>query len=368
MSGVTHTGVVVRDATVADALRLAEFGARTFAATYAHVNDPAHTAAHVSRVFGESLQRAEIEDPARQLLLVDVDGVLAAYALLHLGAPCPVTWTEGVQAELERLYVDTPWQGRGLSDALMDALLERGVARGADSLWLGVWQENARAIRFYERRGLREVGTTTFLYGDEPQIDRVYVLALRERRTPVIGAAVKVVRPELTVRLQRGRDGRDLLVCVRADGTTSWLRRPTGLPRRDRALLAIEGAVALEGGVFARVAEGAELLELLRPEHTTMQDALGWSLRFAALIDAEQASPSLATLAMMQATLADRSHEVMSPVVLDEALLAEIRSRVAELEATWRRVPAGEALEFAFTPGVSGGLSAPVRRRAAQTP
>ncbi len=358
----------MRDATVADAARLADFGARTFASTYEHANDPAETAAHVARKFSEEKQRAEIEDPTRHMLVVEVDGMLAAYALVQHPSPCPVTWTDGPTAELERIYVDTPWKGRGLADALMEAILEKAAAVGAESIWLGVWEENPRAIRFYERHGYREVGTTVFVYGNDPQTDKVLARAVRERRAPVLAASAKVVRPQLTVRLQRGVGGRDLLVCVRADGTTSWLRRPTGLPRRDRALLAIEGAVALKDGVFARVSEGAELLELLRPENATGQDALGWSLRFAALIDAEQASPGKANLAMVRATLDDRAETATPPVELDEAMLHAIRLAVAQLEMTWRRVPAGEALEFSLTPGQPGGLSAAVRRKAAQAP
>ncbi len=368
VSGATHSGVTVRDATVDDAARLAEFGARTFVATYDHANNPAETAAHVARTYGEARQRAEIEDPTRQMLVVDVDGALGAYALLHNGALSPVEWTSGPQVELERIYVDQVWHGRGLADALMDSILEKIAGIGAESIWLTVWEENPRAIRFYERRGFREIGTTRFMYGNEPQTDKVLVRAVRERRAPVLGVPAKVVRPQLTVRLQRGRDGRDLLVCVRADGTTSWIRRPKGLPRRDRALVAIEAAVPLKDGVFARVADGAELLELLRPEHATAQDGLGWSLRFAALLDAEQASPGKATLDMVQATLDDRAETATPPVLLDEAMLAEVRASVARIETTWRRVVAGEALEFTLSPGEPGGLSMPVRRKSAPTP
>ena len=368
VSEATHSGVTVRDATIDDAARLAAFGARTFAATYEHANDPAETAAHLARTFGDEKQRAEIEDPSRHMLVVDVDGALGAYALLHHGALCPVEWTSGPQVELERIYVDGVWQGRGLADALMDAILEKAAGAGAESIWLSVWEENPRAIRFYERRGFREIGATVFVYGNEPQTDKVLVRAVRERRTPVLGVPVKVARPQLTVRLQRGREGRDLLVCVRADGTTSWIRRPKGLPRRDRALLALEAAVPLSDGVFARVAEGAELLELLRPENATAQDGLGWSLRFAALLDAEQASPGKATLAMVQAALDDRHESATPPVALDDAMLLEVRASVARLETTWRRVAAGEALEFTVAPGQPGGLSAPVRRKATQVP
>ncbi|MBI3789676.1 MAG: GNAT family N-acetyltransferase [Gemmatimonadetes bacterium] len=365
MSAALHAGVTVRVAVPADAAALAAFGARTFAATYEHDNDPAHTAAHLARTFTPERQLAEITDPGRVMLLAEVDGELASYALVHVDSPAPVTGVTGRVGELERIYVDSRWHGRGLADAMMDAILEHTAQAGVEALWLAVWEKNARAIRFYERRGFREAGTTVFMYGNDPQNDRVMVRHVRDRRGPAPNAPAKVARPVLTVRLQRGRDGRDLLVCVRADGTTSWVRRPHGMPRRDRALLALEGTLALQGGVFAQVAAGAELLELLRPERADDAGPLGWSLRFAGLLDAEAVAPRKAGLAMVEAAVRGPHADVLA---LDDAMLTRVRAAAMAIEAAWHPLPADTALEFAFAPGVPDGLGAPLIRRATGAP
>lgn len=363
MSSV-QSGVAVRPATIEDAAPLAEFGRRAFLDTYGPDNDPAETAAHLARTFGEARQRAEIEGPNTHMIVAEVDGTLAGYALVCSGAVAPVAEGPVEQAELVRLYVDTPWHGRGLADALMDAVLETSGLLGAEALWLLVWERNARAIRFYARRGFREVGTASFLYGNAPQLDRVLMRVVRERRGPPAGGTpAKVERPALRVTLQRGREGRDLIACVRADGTTSWLRRPGGLPRHDRALLAIEGTLGLADGVFARVAQGSELLELLRAESAAQPNALGWSLRFATMLDAEAVAPHPAGLEAVRVALLGGAGAETAPVDLDHAQLAAVRAADVRLEGLWRTVGPGERLEFALTPGTAGGLSTAVVTR-----
>ena len=40
-------------------------------------------------------------------------------------------------------------------------------------LWLGVWQENPRAIAFYQRSGFNIVAEQTFMLGSDRQMDFV---------------------------------------------------------------------------------------------------------------------------------------------------------------------------------------------------
>jgi ribosomal protein S18 acetylase RimI-like enzyme len=55
----------------------------------------------------------------------------------------------------------------------MDVVNDIARAEGAETVWLGVWCENARAIRFYEKHGFRDVGSHSFLLGTDLQTDRV---------------------------------------------------------------------------------------------------------------------------------------------------------------------------------------------------
>jgi ribosomal protein S18 acetylase RimI-like enzyme len=43
--------------------------------------------------------------------------------------------------------------------------------RAKNVVWLGVWEKNDRAIRFYEKWGFEKFGETDFLLGDDLQQD-----------------------------------------------------------------------------------------------------------------------------------------------------------------------------------------------------
>ena len=162
----------IRRAEARDAAALALLAERTFRATFAPHNSDANMALHCARTYGAAIQAAEIADPARVTVVADDGGTLAGYAQLRVGHP-----TACVEAarpvEIQRIYVDAPWQGRGIAQALMEAMLMHARERGADRVWLGVWEHNPRARRFYEKSGFALAGDHAFVLGHEVQRDLV---------------------------------------------------------------------------------------------------------------------------------------------------------------------------------------------------
>lgn len=169
--------ITVRHATPADAGALAGFAASTFSDTFAAENRPADMALHVSTSYGLSQQQAELADPEMTTLLAEAEGQLAGYAQVraNAGPDC----VEGIMPlELMRFYVAAPWQGQGVAQALMQSVATAARARGAQTLWLGVWERNERAKSFYRKCGFRDVGSQPFVLGTDTQTDRVMVLPL----------------------------------------------------------------------------------------------------------------------------------------------------------------------------------------------
>lgn len=161
-----------RHATPADAEALSTFGARVFHDTFAPDNDPMDMHAYLSDAFTPEKQTAEMADPSRSCLIAEVGDVIAGYAMLRVDATDPLV--PGDQpVELQRFYVDIPWHGHGVAPRLMAACLHEAHQRGGDTLWLGVWERNARAIRFYTKQGFTDVGTQEFRLGSDLQTDRV---------------------------------------------------------------------------------------------------------------------------------------------------------------------------------------------------
>ena len=166
----------------ADAPALASFAARTFAATFGAANESRNLALHLASKYGVEQQGRELADPSYVTLLIDVDGAIAGYVQLRRGeAPSCVTARDPV--EIYRFYIDAPWYGQGLAQRLMTAATDAARDMGAGSIWLAVWEENPRAIAFYEKSGFRDVGKTTFVLGTDVQRDRVMVTELRHDLT-----------------------------------------------------------------------------------------------------------------------------------------------------------------------------------------
>ena len=156
--------IPIRRGTSADAAKLAEFARRTFYETFAGTAPDDDMTLFLSQAYGEPQQRAELEDAGLITLIAEEDGVIAAFAQLRPG--------DG-ELEVNRFYVDRPFQGRGLAQALMVVAEEIAVAQGARRMWLGVWERNHRAQAFYAKCGFRDCGSHEFVVGTDVQTDRL---------------------------------------------------------------------------------------------------------------------------------------------------------------------------------------------------
>jgi ribosomal protein S18 acetylase RimI-like enzyme len=174
---VTGSQPAIRVARAADAAALAEFGERTFRAAFEADNRREDIDAYVTATYTPGRVRADLADPARITLVVESGGVLAAFAQLREGA-APACVGGAAPIELLRFYVDPAWQGRGVAQSLMDAVVAAATTRGAKTVWLGVWERNPRAIAFYAKSGFRDAGSQPFVLGTDRQTDRIMVRAI----------------------------------------------------------------------------------------------------------------------------------------------------------------------------------------------
>jgi len=164
--------LVIRRAIATDAPALSAFGRRVFSATFEAENNPADLAAYLDGAYTAAHQQADIADPSMDTLLLDLGGSLAAFAQIREG-PVPECVDDMAARELWRFYVDHAWHGQGVAARLMTAVDEAARARGANTLWLGVWERNLRAQAFYLKHGFAVVGSHTFLLGSDPQRDLI---------------------------------------------------------------------------------------------------------------------------------------------------------------------------------------------------
>jgi diamine N-acetyltransferase len=168
----------IRRAEATDAARVAAFARRTFLETFGHDNSVEDMSLYLESAYSPDKQAAELSSPDILTLLAEQDAAIIAFAMLRRNGPMPACVTVPDPVELWRFYVDRPWHGRGVAPALMDAALDAAGALGGRSIWLGVWEQNARAIAFYTKHAFVDVGTHEFMVGTDRQTDHVLVRRL----------------------------------------------------------------------------------------------------------------------------------------------------------------------------------------------
>ena len=169
--------MVIRLALPSEAQELALLGERLWRETYTGLIPQANLELHLAETFGESQQATELADPACRTLVLAEEGQLLGYALLKARGPvwegAPFRFVNPI--EVARFYLDASLHGGGAAQALMSAVLVESASMGHDLVWLQVWEENARAIRFYAKAGFSDAGEATYRIGNQVDRDRLLV-------------------------------------------------------------------------------------------------------------------------------------------------------------------------------------------------
>jgi diamine N-acetyltransferase len=162
----------IRQATVDDAKVLTDLAYTTFWDAFAHhpKNAPDDLNYYMRQAFNVDQITAELSDETSIFLIAELDGKAVGYAKLVIDNVEPGVTAE-YPVELSRLYSHQEYLGRGVGQSLMDACFDRAGEEGRDVMWLGVWEYNPRAQRFYEKNGFRIVGKHVFQLGEDAQTD-----------------------------------------------------------------------------------------------------------------------------------------------------------------------------------------------------
>ncbi|MCJ8166998.1 GNAT family N-acetyltransferase [Pontibacter sp. E15-1] len=153
-----------------DAELLADLGWRTFKEAFGTANKSDDMAAFRHTMYGVALQAAELADPTTAFVIAEVEDEAVGYLKLN-SKPAPQAIQAQRPLQIDRLYITRTWTGSGLGDLFMELCLQQAKQHERDVVWLTVWEHNARAIRFYQKYGFREVGELDFILGKDVQRD-----------------------------------------------------------------------------------------------------------------------------------------------------------------------------------------------------
>jgi ribosomal protein S18 acetylase RimI-like enzyme len=143
---------------------------RTFREAFASQNSESNMNDYVSKAFSSEAMNGELQNPMVIFYFVKVDGEVIGYTKLNLpGAQTDLNDVDSI--EIERIYVDGRQQGKQYGKLLMDKAIQVAKEKNLKYVWLGVWEENKKAIQFYERNGFRYFSDHKFMLGDDLQRD-----------------------------------------------------------------------------------------------------------------------------------------------------------------------------------------------------
>ena len=167
----------VRYGTTDDAKMLSELGAQTFYDTFAKDNTPENISLYMKKSFSTEIQFNELSDANIIFLIVELENKPVGYAKLK--SDSKIESIKGTNTmEIERIYSLHEYIGKGVGKELMLASINEAKQKDCNSIWLGVWEKNPRAINFYKKWGFREVGMHIFKVGNDPQRDLILELPL----------------------------------------------------------------------------------------------------------------------------------------------------------------------------------------------
>lgn len=165
-------GLLFRKCTLDDLPILRNFSEQTYFETFAHLCTPADMEAYLNKAFETEKIRAELLDTNSLFYFLYSDTRLVGYLKLN-EAPAQTDIQDRQSLEIERIYVAKEFQGKRLGGYLMEQAVKIAVQREKAYVWLGVWEKNERAIRFYKKNGFYEIGTHTFVMGEDEQTDYI---------------------------------------------------------------------------------------------------------------------------------------------------------------------------------------------------
>lgn len=169
---VEESVIKIRLASAEDAETLARVGWKSFYDAFADhpKNAPGDLKMYMDEAFAVETLAAELRDEDAVYFIAEIGGETVGYAKLKKNSRESETAGEN-PIELCRLYALGEFIGKGVGKALMRHCLDYAVAEGHDFMWLGVWEYNYRAQKFYAKYGFEKCGEHVFQLGTDPQTD-----------------------------------------------------------------------------------------------------------------------------------------------------------------------------------------------------
>jgi ribosomal protein S18 acetylase RimI-like enzyme len=158
--------------------QLQQIGRQTFSETFAESNSAENMAKYLEEAYSHEKLSAEVNNPDSFFYFAMIGQDVIGYLKLNFGAS-QTEVKDNNALEIERIYVLKEFHGKKVGQMLFDKAIQIAKEQNAEFVWLGVWEENKKAIQFYTRNGFVEFDQHVFVLGDEAQTDIMMKLELK---------------------------------------------------------------------------------------------------------------------------------------------------------------------------------------------
>ena len=151
--------------------KLHTISVQTFKETFEAKNTEDDMAVYLKQKLSKKQLDEEFSDKNTSFYFAYFNELLVGYLKLNFKDAQKKAVLKGKAYEIERIYILKAHHGRGLGTYLFNKAIEIGKGKGYKLMWLGVWEFNHKALKFYEKKGLKAFDSHTFQLGNESQTD-----------------------------------------------------------------------------------------------------------------------------------------------------------------------------------------------------
>jgi ribosomal protein S18 acetylase RimI-like enzyme len=164
---------------LSDIDQLQKIGRHTFQETFSDSNSEENMKNYLEEGFSNESLTLELNDINSAFYFATFDNEVIGYLKINFGAS-QTELKDSKSLEIERIYVSKEFHGKSVGQVLYDKAIQIAKQKNVDYVWLGVWEENPRAIRFYKKNGFVEFDKHIFKLGNDEQTDIMMKLKLTD--------------------------------------------------------------------------------------------------------------------------------------------------------------------------------------------
>jgi ribosomal protein S18 acetylase RimI-like enzyme len=172
--------IEIKKASLSDLEVLQIISIQTFSETFAEVNTPENIENYNRESFNLEQLTSELTNPNSQFFIAYSDSESIGYLKINFGDAQTEIINDNA-LEIHRIYVSQAFHGKKVGQLLLDKAIEIAQKTEAGYLWLGVWEENHRALQFYTKNGFITFDTHIFILGEEKQTDLLMKLEVNKK-------------------------------------------------------------------------------------------------------------------------------------------------------------------------------------------